>query len=182
MEKTEVTQKQWQVIMGNNPSSFKCEDCPVENVSRNKAQEFIQKLNKLTGKKYSLPSEAQWEFAARGGTKSKGYKYAGSNDLGEVAWYDDNSDGKMHEVGKRMANELGLYDMNGNVWEWCQDYYNSDFYSNIKSKNNPINKIGKELIVLRGGCWNSPCRVADRYNGYEDDFSRCIGFRVCSFL
>lgn len=121
--KYEVTQKLWSEVMGDNPSEMQGDDLPVENVSWNDCQVFISKLNELTGKNYRLPTEAEWEFACRGGKYSKGYKYSGSDNLDEVAWYDVNSEDKTHPVGQKKPNELGLYDMNGNVWELCQDLH-----------------------------------------------------------
>lgn len=121
--KYEVTQRLWTEVMNDNPSEMQGDDLPVEQVSWNDCQRFIEKLNTLTGKTYRLPTEAEWEYACRGGKKSKGYKYSGSNDIDKVAWYDGNSENKSHPVGQKMPNELGLYDMSGNVWEWCQDMH-----------------------------------------------------------
>lgn len=120
---TEVTQALWKAVMSSNPSNFKGDNLPVVFVSWYDCQEFISKLNEITGKNFSLPTEAQWEFAARGGNYSKGYKYSGSNDPNDVAWYDGNSDDWVHPVGTKEANELGIYDMSGNVYEWCSDWY-----------------------------------------------------------
>lgn len=117
--KYEVTQEEWEAVMGSNPSKFKGAKLPVENVSWNDCEEFIRKLNQLTSKEFRLPTENEWEYAARGGSKSRGYKYFGSNDIGSVAWYGKNSSGKTHEVGQKQPNELGLYDMSGNVMEFC---------------------------------------------------------------
>lgn len=119
----EVTQKLWTEVMGDNPSQMKGDDLPVEQVSWNDCQRFIAKLNKLTGRYYRLPTEREWEYACKGGKHSKGYKYSGGDDIDKVAWYDGNSDGKSHPVGLKQPNELGLYDMSGNVWEWCQDMH-----------------------------------------------------------
>jgi formylglycine-generating enzyme required for sulfatase activity len=177
--KYEVTQKQWREIMGNNPSNFKnCDNCPVENVSWNDVQEFIKKLNQKTGENYRLPTEAEWEYAARGGAQSRGYKYAGSNNIGEVAWYGDNRSGKTHSVGGKKPNELGIYDMSGNVWEWCNDWYGN--YS-AGSQRNPQGSSSGASLVLRGGSWNlsaGGCRVSFRYFSFPDyrDFS--FGFRL----
>lgn len=123
--KYEVTQKLWTEVMGDNPSDMPGDDLPVETVSWDDCQVFIGKLNKLTGKTYRLPTAAEWEFACRGGKLSKGYTYSGSNNLDEVAWYDENSE-KTHPVGQKLPNELGLYDMCGNVWELCDDLYESE--------------------------------------------------------
>ena len=161
---TEVTQELWKAVMGSNPSYFKGDNQrPVENVSWNDCQKFIDKLNRLTGKNFRLPTEAEWEYAARGGNKSKGYKYSGSNDADAVAWYDKNIGGKTHPVATKQSNELGLYDMSGNVWECCQDWYGK--YSS-RSQNNPKEANIGSARVLRGGGWNNYARnvrVSYRY-------------------
>lgn len=132
--KYEVTQALWRAVMGSNPSNFKGDNLPVECVSWNDCQTFINRLNSYTGRNFRLPTEAEWEFAARGGNYSRHYKYSGSNYIGDVAWYDDNSGNRTHPVGTKQANELGLYDMSGNVYEWCSDWYGS--YSSY-SQNDP---------------------------------------------
>ena len=165
--KYEVTQAQWRAVMGADPPELKfkgCDNCPVESVSWNDVQTFIRKLNEKTGKRYRLPTEAEWEYAARGGKKSRGYKYAGSNDPDEVAWHNGNSGSKTHPVGRKKPNELGLYDMSGNVWEWCRDWYDKDYYKNSPG-NNPKGPSSGSYRVLRGGSWYSLpqlCRVANR--------------------
>lgn len=165
MAETQVTQELWQAVMGNNPSRFNGnKNNPVDTVSWNDCQNFVKKLNLLTGKSFSLPTEAQWEYAARGGRKSKGYKYAGGDNLDAVAWNYDNSNYRTHPVGQKQANELGLYDMTGNVWEWCQDWYDGQYYFN-SSQQNPMGPDSGSDRVLRGGGWgNCPavCRVSGR--------------------
>ena len=161
---TEVTQELWEAVMGSNPSYYSgYPQRPVESVSWNDCQEFITKLNQLTGRNFRLPTEAEWEYAARGGNKSKGYKYSGSNTIDDVAWYTSNSSSRTHDVKTKQVNELGIYDMSGNVWEWCQDWYGS--YSS-GSQTNPTRPASGSYRVLRGGGWNDyarDCRVSNRY-------------------
>ena len=154
MGKYEVTQALWQAVMGSNPSNFKGDNLPVETVNWNDCQEFISKLNSLTGRKFRLPTEAEWEYAARGGKKSRGYQYSGSRKISDVAWYEGNSRSKTHPVGRKQANELGIYDMSGNVWEWCSDWYGS--YSS-SSQTNPMGSDSGAKRVRRGGSW---CHIA----------------------
>ena len=163
MGKYEVTQALWQSVMGSNPSYFKGDDLPVEQVSWNDCQEFISKLNSMTDRKFRLPTEAEWEYAARGGKKSRGYQYSGSSNISDVAWYTDNSGSKTHPVGTKQANELGLYDMTGNVLEWCQDWYGSYVGS---SQTNPTGAVSGSYRVYRGGSWYYSaryCRSSFRY-------------------
>ena len=177
--KTEVTQELWQAVMGSNPSWFKDSNLPVEEVSWDDCQTFITKLNELTGKNFRLPTEAEWEYAARGGNKSQGYKYSGSNTLSNVAWYDSNSSSKTHSVATKAPNELGIYDMSGNVWEWCSDRYGS--YSS-ESQTNPTGPTSGGSRVRRGGGWDRSaglCRVSVR-GGYSPAFSfDFLGLRLC---
>ena len=178
---TEVTQELWEAVMGSKPSKFKGSQRPVERVSWKDCQEFITRLNQLTGKNFRLPTEAEWEYAARGGNNSQGYKYSGSNTIGNVAWYDNNSNSQTHNVKTKSPNELGIYDMSGNVWEWCQDRYNSNYYSN-SPQTNPTGPSTGSYRVRRGGCWGylaKDCRVSNRY--YRDPFDRGsdLGLRLC---
>ena len=154
--KYEVTQALWKAVMGKNPSNFKGDNLPVEEVSWNDCQKFISKLNSITGKTFRLPTEAEWEYAARGGKKSRGYQYSGSNNLSDVAWYTDNSGSKTHTVGSKQANELGIYDMSGNVYEWCQDWKGS--YSS-SSQVNPTGDNSGSRRVFRGGGWSITARI-----------------------
>ena len=162
-----ITQAQWVKIMGTNPSRIKGTDLPVENISWNDVQEFLIKLNVSTGKKYRLPTEAEWEYAARGGCKSQRFKYSGSDDINKVAWYRGNAEGKTHPVGSKAPNELGIYDMTGNVYEWCQDFYSSRYYEGAPSQN-PRGISSGLHHVLRGGSYHTDvdfCHISNRnYN------------------
>ncbi len=153
---TEVTQDLWTAVMGNNPSRIKGAKLPMERLSWNDCQTFIQKLNQLTGQQFRLPTEAEWEYAARGGNQSKGYKYSGSDNLEEVAWYSGNSNNKLHVAAEKAPNELGIYDMSGNVYEWCQDWKGK--YS-FESVSNPTGPDFGEGRVVRGGSYIYPAFV-----------------------
>ncbi|MGL5981500.1 MAG: SUMF1/EgtB/PvdO family nonheme iron enzyme, partial [Phocaeicola sp.] len=170
-----VTQALWEAVMGDNPSYDKQGgNYPVEYVSWNDCQAFIKKLNSLTGKTFSLPTEAQWEFAARGGVKSQGFKYAGSHNLDEVGWYLDNSGDEIHPVGEKRPNELGLFDMSGHVWEWCLDWYGD--YSSA-SLTNPAGPSSGDYRVLRGGSYWSNARCCQSSNRFIDNVDfRCNNF------
>ena len=146
--KTEVTQALWKAVMGSNPSEFTGDELPVEWVSWNDCQEFVRELNALTGLNFRLPTEAEWEFACRGGNNSRGYKFSGSNYIDNVAWYEDNSGSKTHPVATKLPNELGIYDMSGNVWEWCNDWYGG--YTS-GAQYNPKGPYDGECCVFRGG-------------------------------
>jgi formylglycine-generating enzyme required for sulfatase activity len=188
--KYEVTQAQWEAIMGDNPSYNKdCDDCPAENIMF-RVEEFIEALNQVTGKNYRLPTEAEWEYAARGGQympsldERSDYKYSGSNQIDEVGWYADNSRGKTQPVGLKKPNALGLYDMTGNVWEPCQDKYYADYY-NFSVPNNPVNPAMGDYQVLRGGSWfNNPynCRNTNRVEGFRNYGSNARGIRLAHDL
>lgn len=177
---TEVTQALWLAVMGSNPSKWKGPNLPVEQVSWNDCCKFVIKLYKLTGRRFRLPTEAEWEFAARGGNKSNGYKYAGSNDIGSVAWSNKNGGDKTHPVGQMQANEIGIYDMSGNVWEWCLDWYDEEYY--VKSpSSNPCNNTSASDRVVRGGSWYDEaenCRVTDRGYCTPDSILNCLGLRL----
>ncbi len=176
----EVTQVQWNLIMDSNPSEFEGEALPVENVSWNDIQEFITKLNEITGKEYRLPTEAEWEYAARGGSESAGYMYSGGNDPLEVMWCSENGEDQTHPVKQKAPNELGLYDMSGNVWEWCSDYYADYSADAVTDPKGP--ESGDNDHVIRGGGWDmdpNGCRVASRTN-YRLSIGNqgTIGFRL----
>jgi formylglycine-generating enzyme required for sulfatase activity len=178
--KYEVTQAQWKAIMGCNPSKFKGDNLPVEQVSWDDIQEFLHKLNALTGKRYRLPTEAEWEYAARGGNASGGNKYSGGNNIDDVAWYYGNRDSKTHAVGSKRSNELGIYDMSGNVREWCSDWYDKNYYSSSPS-NNPTGASSGSYRVFRGGDWFNGagyCTVAYRSSNDPGYRSGAVGFRV----
>jgi len=174
---TEVTQALWTAVMGSNPSRFKGDQRPVERVSWNDCQTFISRLNAKTGKNFRLPTEAEWEYAARGG-HSGGSKYAGSDNISNVAWYDDNSGGETHNVATKSPNGLGIYDMSGNVWEWCQDWYGE--YSS-SSQTNPKGPSFGDFRVDRGGGWyfNAGfCRVSFRGSSPPSYSSNYLGLRL----
>lgn len=177
---TEVTQELYTAVMGKNPSHFKGANLPVEQVSYSDALEFCKRLSEKTGRTFTLPTEAQWEYAARGGQKAPETPelYAGSNNIGDVTWYEGNSGGKTHPVASKAPNAIGLYDMTGNVFEWCLDWYGSYKGTDVADPQGPDN--GKER-VLRGGSWRGDpknCRVSYRFN-YGPDHNRFnLGFRV----
>ena len=182
MDKTEVTQAEYRRVMGNNPSRFSgCDDCPVEKVTWHDAVAYAKKVGKR------LPTEAEWEYAARGGVSTplnnRQNKYAGSNNINDVAWYFSNSGSKTHSVGQKQPNELGLYDMSGNVWEWCSDWYSDSYYVS-SPKSDPQGPNSGSRRVLRGGSWfdsGNYCRVANRYGSYPDNrYVNYSGFRCVS--
>ena len=178
MGKYEVTQAQWEKVMGHNPSSFKGKNHPVEKVSWDDVQEFIAKLNTQSGLHYRLPTEAEWEYACRSGGKDQ--KYCGGNELDSLAWYRKNSNGKTHSVGSKQANDLGIYDMSGNVWEWVSDWYGKDYYRHSPT-NDPKGPATGRNRVNRGGSWNLNAyylRSANR-NFYSPDYRDYnLGFRL----
>ena len=192
----EVTLEEWIAVMGGSPTDFKNVRMPVRRVCWRDCQDFIRKLNKLTGMDFRLPTEAEWEFAARGGNESHGYRYSGSDCLDDVAWYDDNSmddeaespeDGT-HEVGKKSPNELGLYDMSGNVMEWCQDIYGEygseaqvDPHGTSRSFFNSLVSSSGVCRVLRGGSWmnfDKGCTVTIRHFSAPGLRHAVVGMRL----
>ena len=176
---TEVTQELWEAVMGSNPSTYKGKKHPVEMVSWNDCQEFIRKLNAKTGGQFRLPTEAEWEYAARGGKKSNGYKYSGSNTIDDVAWYTETThDEGTHDVKTKQTNELGLYDMSGNVLEWCQDWI--DYYSS-SSQSDPKGPLSGSDRVIRGGSWKLSaefCRVSVRFCSTLGGWHDGLGLRL----
>ena len=179
--KYEVTQAQWEAVMGSNPSRFSgCGSCPVEKVSWMEVQDFIRKLNQTTGGRYRLPTEAEWEYAARGVSRSLEHIYSGSDNLGSVGLYNYNSGKKTHPVGQKRANELGLYDMSGNVWEWCSDRYGDYSSSAARNPKGPSRGPGR---VIRGGSWINfarRCRVSKRGYYSPGNRNRDLGFRLAA--
>lgn len=182
---TEVTQSQWKAVMGNNPSAFKGGNLPVENVKWDDVLLFIQKLNAITGKKFRLPTESEWEFAAMGGKYSKGYRYSGSDNFMDVAWCDQNSESSTHEVGTKLSNELGLFDMSGNVNEWCSDWYSAyPKEDQTNPQGGPKDHMGRHII--RGGGWNTRggegyfgLDISDRTDGGDENkHHNALGFRL----
>lgn len=175
-----ITQEQWEALMGSNPSHFKGERNPVNYVSWNDCQQFIEKLNLLSGLDFRLPTEAEWEYAARGGKAFKGYTYSGSNDLDKVGWYAGNTNNKTHPVGEKAANELGLHDMSGNVWEWCSDWYVGEYYKKAPQSDPKGPGVGF-FRVMRGGSFHDDtgnCRVSLRYFNEPENRNHHVGFRV----
>lgn len=184
---TEVTQALWKAVMGFTPTASGSQwstasglgdDFPAYYISYEDVQQFISQLNSLTGSQFRMPTEAEWEYAARGGSKSKGYQYSGSNNIGDVAWYTNNSGDKTHAVKTKKANELGLYDMSGNVWEWCSDW-KGDYTSSPAV--DPTGPDSGGWRVYRGGGWFSTarsCRVAFRDDGDPSHCGSSIGFRL----
>jgi len=181
-----VTQKLWEAIMGNNPSTqnyrlvhgYDYSNRPVETVSWHDVQEFITRLNAITGKTFRLPTEAEWEYAARGGTKSQGYKYSGSNDIDAVAWYAYNSNSYTHNVGLKAANELGIYDMSGNVGEWCSDWFG--YYSNLPQLNPQGPDTGFYRVIRNCHVGlDAPChQIVSRSYNPPTVRSQTTGFRL----
>ncbi|MBX2929300.1 MAG: formylglycine-generating enzyme family protein [Saprospiraceae bacterium] len=190
--KYEVTQAQWRAVMGSDPSELYnkgCDQCPVERVSWNDIQDFLKKLNALTGKRYRLPTEAEWEYAARGGNQSRGYLYSGSNTIGDVAWYDANAKSgntngaqkTTRPVGAKNPNELGLYDMSGNVWEWCEDDWHGDYKGAPMDGSAWVDSTRASYRVHRGGGWRIDagfCRAANRNGNTPADRNGNVGFRL----
>lgn len=208
----EITQEQWKLVMGSNPSNYICEECPVTNVSYKDIQAFIEKLQTMTGKTYRLPTEAEWEYAARGGNKEvliktnedgrrgvvavingegkkrvpdrtvEGKKYSGKKLPQEVAWFARNSRDHIHPIGRKDANELGIFDMSGNVEEWCADFYGKD-YGSKQATSDPKGPSGGSAHVVRGGSWNSSASeitVTRRAAYVPDTRTNALGFRLVS--
>jgi formylglycine-generating enzyme required for sulfatase activity len=175
-----VTQELWQAVMNNNPSSFKGDKRPVEQVTWNDTQEFIKKLNIATGQNYALPTEAQWEFAAKGGVNKNDYNYSGSNLFENIGWFINNSHNETKNVGMKQPNTLGIYDMSGNVWEWCKDIYDLNFYNKC-NLNDPESDGEGSFRILRGGSWSGSavyCTIANRHDYHCGLSFNFIGFRL----
>lgn len=179
--KYEVTQAQWLAVMGNNTSFHAtCSKCPVENITLNDIQDYIDRLNKLTSMHYRLPTEAEWEFAATGGNMSKHYRYSGSDVCDSVGWTRLNSKDTTHPIGTKKPNELGIYDMSGNVQEWTKDWYDGEYYKNSPEDDprGPVN--GKAYVVRGGSCLLNAffCRITSRSGSFPDIANRDLGFRL----
>ena len=174
--KYQVTEAQWQAVMGRRP--YLGGDYPVDRVNWYDVIQFCEKLSQMTGKKYRLPTEAEWEYAARGGQQSNGTKYAGSNTVGDIAWYNGNSGNQTHPVGQKQPNELGLYDMSGNVWEWCSDWFWS--YSSTPSVNPPGPSSGTHRMCRGGSVYGDvvDCRVSIRSAYKPEELYYGLGFRL----
>lgn len=185
ISKCEITQKQWQDVMGNNPSAFKSDNLPVESVSWVEVQEFIQKLNGKTGGRYRLPTEAEWEYCCRAGSTNlfglgAGGGSVATNNLAEYAWSRANAGNKTHDVGQMKANAWALCDLHGNVWEWCQDWYDADYYVNGPATD-PLNSEPATERALRGGSWFldwPQLRASTRSGGWPGFKSQYVGFRL----
>mgnify|MGYP000315157348 CR=1 FL=1 len=177
----EVTQRQWKRVMGNNPSFFDyCDDCPVENVSWKEVNQFINELNRQTNMNYRLPTEAEWEYAAMGGNKSKNFVFSGSDKADLTAWYKRNNNQQTRKVGTKEPNELGIYDMSGNVMEWCSDWYGKTYYHNCPFKN-PLGPVSGSHHVIKGGSWNTEMkyiRIANRSKSTVNSRYDDLGFRL----
>jgi formylglycine-generating enzyme required for sulfatase activity len=190
-----VTQEQWVAVMGDNPARFRGRAHPVEQVSWDDTQAFLKKLNQLTGEIFRLPSEAEWEYAARGGKQirmdaarggknNRGLQYAGSNKLTEVGWYYKNSNGQTQPVGLKLPNELGLFDMSGNVWEWCADHWHENYESAPVDGSAWVTGGEKDRRVVRGGSWSYSgydCRPSNRLRGSSVVRINSIGFRLARY-
>ncbi len=182
MGRHEVTQAQWQAVMGTNPSSFQGMDHPVENVSWNDSQEFMGRLSEIVGYEFRLPTEAEWEYACRAGTETAYYFGDAPDRLDRFAWYRDNSGNSTQPVGEKRANIWGLHDMHGNVWEWCLDWYDEEFYARSPVED-PVNTTPGSFRVVRGGSWDDGdwnCRSTHRVWSAPTYFDRSLGFRVVS--
>ncbi|MCX6244292.1 MAG: SUMF1/EgtB/PvdO family nonheme iron enzyme [Bacteroidetes bacterium] len=182
--KFEVTQNQWKQIMDQDTSKryiMNCGNCPTERVSWYNVMEFIEKLNLETGLNYRLPTEAEWEYAAKGGKLSKGFAFSGSDTIDVVAWKDGNAGNTTHPVGKKKPNELGIYDMTGNVFEWCSDWYSPTWYE-VSEKKNPAGPEAGTFRVMRGGSWfhdHTGLRITEREKGNPSYRYGYVGFRLC---
>ena len=175
-----VTQEQYQAVMGSNPSKFQGKDNPVEQVSWDDAQEFLKKLSEQTKQTVRLPTEAEWEYGCRAGTTTTYYSGDTETDLARAAWYEANSKDTTHPAGQKEPNKFGLYDMHGNVWQWCQDYYDKDFYGKAEAEN-PSGPAQGTLRVMRGGSWDHysiTCRAASRDGRNPGSRFNYFGFRI----